>query len=236
VVYQLELLSEWKIHNVFHASLLSPYMETNAHGPNYVHPPPDLVRGEQEYEVERIINHRHTGQGKKLQYLIKWKGYLESDNTWEPTSHLHAPQLIKEYQKHIGKSSIKTILGQRSRVITPFSNWLGKLSNNCSSLHPPHMPNSIGLTAHLRLVLSMILSRKGKSVTQKGKRVQPQHTQEFTPFTAKTLTAAPISPIKSWTSTTSQMKSRTIPSITPPSFASPSPRSLSCHPLQLARQ
>jgi hypothetical protein len=97
VAYQLELPSEWKIHDVFHTSLLSPYTETNAHGPNYVRPPPDLVGGEREYEVECIINHRHTGRGKRLQYLIKWKGYPESDNTWEPTSHLHAPQLIKEY-------------------------------------------------------------------------------------------------------------------------------------------
>jgi Chromo (CHRromatin Organisation MOdifier) domain len=111
VAYQLELPSEWKIHDVFHTSLLSPYTETDMHGPNFVHPPPDLVGGEQEYEVEHIINHRRTGQGKALQYLIKWKGYPESDNTWEPTSHLHAPQLIKEYQKHIGKLSIKAILG-----------------------------------------------------------------------------------------------------------------------------
>jgi hypothetical protein len=109
VAYQLELLSEWKIYDVFHASLLSPYTETNAHGPNYVCPPPDLIGGEREYEVERIINHRCIGQGKRLQYLIKWKGYPESNNTWEPTSHLHVPQLLKEYQKCIGKSSIKVI-------------------------------------------------------------------------------------------------------------------------------
>jgi hypothetical protein len=57
VAYQLALPSEWKIHDVFHASLLSPYTETDVHGPNFVHPPPDLVGGEQEYEVEHIINH-----------------------------------------------------------------------------------------------------------------------------------------------------------------------------------
>jgi hypothetical protein len=71
VAYQLELPSEWKIHDVFHASLLFPYTETDMHGLNFVCPPPDLIGGEQEYKVEHIINHQNTGQGKKLQYLIK---------------------------------------------------------------------------------------------------------------------------------------------------------------------
>jgi hypothetical protein len=35
VVYQLRLLVAWGIHDIFHASLLSPYHETTAHGPNF---------------------------------------------------------------------------------------------------------------------------------------------------------------------------------------------------------
>jgi Chromo (CHRromatin Organisation MOdifier) domain len=169
VAYQLVLPSEWKIHDVFHASLLSPYTETDMHGPNFMRPPLDLVRGEQEYEVECIINHQHTGQGKALQYLIKWKGYPESNNTWEPTSHLHVPQLIKEYQKHIGGSSIKVILGQHSRVRTPSSNWLEKLSKSLSSPCSRCTPRSIGLIACLRSALFTILSKRGKSGTPKRK-------------------------------------------------------------------
>jgi hypothetical protein len=58
VAYQLHLPVSWGIHNVFHASLLSPYYETNAHGPNFSRPPPDLINGEEEYKVECIISHR----------------------------------------------------------------------------------------------------------------------------------------------------------------------------------
>ena len=35
VVYQLELPHQWNIHPMFHASLLTPYIETDAHSPNF---------------------------------------------------------------------------------------------------------------------------------------------------------------------------------------------------------
>lgn len=32
-------------------------------------------------------------------YLVKWKGYKDSENTWEPKSNLtHAPKLLEEYE------------------------------------------------------------------------------------------------------------------------------------------
>ena len=35
LVYQPRLPSTWKIHNVFHTTLLSPYHQTEAHGPSF---------------------------------------------------------------------------------------------------------------------------------------------------------------------------------------------------------
>jgi hypothetical protein len=37
--------------------LLSPYHETAAHGPNFSRPPLELIDGEEEYQVERIMGH-----------------------------------------------------------------------------------------------------------------------------------------------------------------------------------
>jgi hypothetical protein len=99
VAYKLQLPTSWTIHDVFHASLLRPYKEMEQKGVNYTRPPPDIVQGESEYEVEAIINHRHQGCNQDLQYLLKWKGYLDADNTWEPADQVHAPALIKQYHK-----------------------------------------------------------------------------------------------------------------------------------------
>ena len=70
VTYQLTLPLSMKIHPVFHVDLLTQYRETEAHRSNYEQPPPDIIEGEQEWEVEKIINSRHTGRHKKLQFLV----------------------------------------------------------------------------------------------------------------------------------------------------------------------
>jgi hypothetical protein len=89
----------WRIHDVFHALLLSPYRETTTHSPNFSRPPPELIDGEEEYQVERIMGHRNKGQTRELQYLVKWLGYPDSDNMWEPTAQVYALDLIKQYQR-----------------------------------------------------------------------------------------------------------------------------------------
>lgn len=120
VTYRLKLPPTMKIHDVFHASLLTPYKETKEHGPNFTHPPPDLVDDEEEYEVESIRNSRWTGGTRpRLEYLVKWKGYPESDNQWEPAAHLdNAADLVTRYhEEHPSAAGPKTTSkrrGQRS--------------------------------------------------------------------------------------------------------------------------
>ena len=82
VNYQLELLIQWTIHPVFHTDLLMPYQETEIHGENYSRPAPEMIDDQEEYVVEWIIDSRRHGRGRKLQYLVKWEGYPDSDNQW----------------------------------------------------------------------------------------------------------------------------------------------------------
>lgn len=106
VTYRLKLPKTWKIHPNFHASLLSPYKENDTHGPNFLSPPPEIIGGEDEYEVEAIINHRDSRNGRR--FLIKWKGYPTSANSWEPRSLLtNAADVLAEYERKILKGVIK---------------------------------------------------------------------------------------------------------------------------------
>ena len=85
------------MHDVFHASLLSPYKENAVHGPNYSHPPSDIIDNQKEYKVEQILRHKGT---KNISYQVKWTGY--EDTTWEPEENLkHFHDLITDYLKKI---------------------------------------------------------------------------------------------------------------------------------------
>lgn len=96
--YKLKLPDKWKIHNVFHGSLLTPYRETEAHGPNYERPQPTIIDDKEEYEVEQIIDCKQQGRNREWVYLIKWKGYPDSENSWEPLHGIqNALETIKEW-------------------------------------------------------------------------------------------------------------------------------------------
>jgi hypothetical protein len=98
VSYQLALLMQWSIHPVFHINLLTPYRETITHGPNYQRPVPDLVDGEEEYSVEKILDSRKFGRKRCLQYLVKWEGYPDSDDMWVDKDDVFADDKVWEFK------------------------------------------------------------------------------------------------------------------------------------------
>ena len=84
--YRLQLPPSLKVHPVFHVSLLDPYKESEIPGRTQPPPPPIVIEDQFEYEVEEILNSCLVRN--RLFYLVKWKGYPASDNSWEPVAHL----------------------------------------------------------------------------------------------------------------------------------------------------
>ena len=98
VTYQLKLPESWKIHKVFHATLLCPYRENEVYGENYPRPLPDIESGEEVYEVKQILKHRRRERG--YEYLVKWAGYPITEASWElKSSFTGSAEILEEYQE-----------------------------------------------------------------------------------------------------------------------------------------
>jgi hypothetical protein len=103
-----------KIHPVFHNSLLKPYYETKEHGLNHEKPILEIVNGEEGYyEIKAILMAWPTCNKKSTQYLIKWKGYPASENSWLPEKELtNAKELLnqfKQQERHTTKQRLNTL-------------------------------------------------------------------------------------------------------------------------------
>lgn len=116
---RLKLPVQWRVHPVFHVSKLRPaVINRDLHPDPHTRPPPDLINGEEQFEVEKIMDSRLRGRG--LQYLVHWKGYPHEDNQWLPRSELihSCPDAITEF--HNSHPAAPRILSTISFATIPF--------------------------------------------------------------------------------------------------------------------
>jgi hypothetical protein len=93
-----------------------------------------------EYEVEKIVDKRTVN--KAVQYRVKWKGWSEKDNTWEPMKNLKCPDLIAKFEEAAdendddeeGTSSVSAKKSAKSE--TGLKNGSPKKSTTKRSLSP----------------------------------------------------------------------------------------------------
>jgi len=94
---KLELPSTVKIHPVVNVSRVRQYVG-QVEGKRKEQPAPVIIEGEEEWEVERILNKRWV-RGKD-KYLVRWKGFTAESNTWEGRENLeNAKEAVEEFER-----------------------------------------------------------------------------------------------------------------------------------------
>jgi hypothetical protein len=101
VSYQIELPDRFRIHDVFHVSKLKRAVETDrfpTREQQINRPEPEAqIDGEDAWEVERIVDKRK--RRNRVEYLVKWVGYADHENSWEPIANLReAKDAINTYE------------------------------------------------------------------------------------------------------------------------------------------
>ncbi len=91
------------LHSTFNIDKLKRYSSTDrfpSRPLRHDRPPPHAAadsNGDQQWEVDSIIAQRSAGRVQ--QYLVRWKGYPDEENTWEPRSSLEAaPVALRDWE------------------------------------------------------------------------------------------------------------------------------------------
>jgi hypothetical protein len=95
--YKLQLPNTWKIHPVFHVSLLKAYNSggNNDHEQKVIEIVDDNQR---EYEVDKLLGKRF-GKDSQMEYLVLWKGYPELEATWETYESVKDLKALDEFEQ-----------------------------------------------------------------------------------------------------------------------------------------
>ena len=90
-----------KIHPVVNVSRVRLY-KLQVKGQKKTLPKPVIIKGEEEFEVEKILNKRMV-RGKE-KFLVRWKGYTAEEDTWENKENLeNAKELVEEFEREYGE-------------------------------------------------------------------------------------------------------------------------------------
>ena len=94
---ELELSSIVKIHLVVNVSRIQIYVG-QVEGQRKEQPAPVIIKGEEEWKVERILNKQQIREKNK--YLVQWKGFIAESDTWKGKKNLgNAKEVVKEFEK-----------------------------------------------------------------------------------------------------------------------------------------
>jgi len=111
-VIELELPKSIKIHPVVNVSRVQLY-KSQVKEQKKTLPKPVIIKGEEEFEMEKILNKRMV-RGKE-KFLVRWKGYTVEEDTWENRENLgNAKELVEEFKREY-REEVKELRQQEQK-------------------------------------------------------------------------------------------------------------------------
>jgi len=94
---ELELPKSIRIHPVVNISRVRLY-KPQVEGQKKIPPKLVIIEGEEEFEMEKILNKRIVQRKEK--FLVRWKGYTAEGDTWESKENLeNAKELVEKFKR-----------------------------------------------------------------------------------------------------------------------------------------
>src|SRR5260370_18121246 len=138
---KLAIPEEWtrnRVHPVFHVSLLKKYYSKSSEFSSRQQQGQDIVdieADEKEYEVDTIIGQR-INKDKQVEYLVTWKGYDESEATWESADNVNDLEAMDQFEKALQHET--ATLDKRHRMDIIMRKWTKpQVQKYIISLTPP---------------------------------------------------------------------------------------------------
>ena len=93
--YKLEYPKGIRMHDVVHTSLLKPF---RSRAENEMDEDTDDEQKDLFFDVEKIVDSKRFGN--TIKYRVRWKGYDETDDTWEPFENVeNVIHLVKDFHQ-----------------------------------------------------------------------------------------------------------------------------------------
>ena len=94
--YLLKVAKRFRFDPTVNVDRLRPYV-VRAGAPAQPGPIPGAAHD--VYEAEAVLNHKLIGPSRRVHYLVHWRGYPSSEDTWEPAEHLRGCVLLTDYEQ-----------------------------------------------------------------------------------------------------------------------------------------
>ena len=100
---ELKLPKSIKIHPVVNVSRVQLY-KPQVEGQKKIPPKLVIIKGEEEFKVEKILNKRIV-RGEK-RFLVRWKEYMAEEDTWKNRENMeNIKELVEEFEKKYGEET-----------------------------------------------------------------------------------------------------------------------------------